>query len=338
MSLNNSLYQAIMRHYDQIQAEDRRDQQIRIREIYDKIPEYGRIESDIVAACASAARQRALGTAGNVSSDSQALISSLREHTETLQSRQKELLREYGFPEDYADMRYQCPLCQDTGWHDGQKCRCFQAAVSAELAIHSNLGILLEEENFSTFNLDYYPVEKDKKLGISPRRNMEDILDRCREFIRHFDDQPSNLFIYGKTGVGKTFLTHCIAKELLDQSKTVLYLTSFELIEIFETHTFGSPETSEDLSENALFDALMDCDALIIDDLGTEMTNTFTISQLFLCINERQLRKKSTIISTNLSLEEIQDIYSERIFARIISYYDILLLVGDDIRIRKALS
>lgn len=330
MPLNNTLYEAVMRHYDRLQAEDRRDRDARLEEIRSRVPEYARVESEIARICADAARQRVLK-----GSDA---LSGLKARTDALLSRQEALLLENGFPKDHADMRYHCPLCRDTGWHDGKKCRCFQAAVSAELALHSDLEAILEKENFRTFDLTYYPEEKDPKLGISPRRNMEDILKRCRDYLRHFDDQPSNLFIYGKTGVGKTFLTHCIARALLDQSRTVLYVTAFELIEIFEAHTFGAEKDGDDPAGDSLFEALLDFDALIIDDLGTELTNTFTVSQLFLCINERQLRGKSTIISTNLSLEEVQDIYSERVFARIISYYDILLIAGDDIRVKKALS
>lgn len=166
---------------------------------------------------------------------------------------------------------------------------------------------------------------------------MRTIAARCRQYIQNFDTRFSNLFIYGETGVGKSFLTHCIANELLKASHSVLYLTAFELIEAFEKHTFGNTGDNEDsLYEDTLFDSILNCDALIIDDLGTETVNNFTVSQLFLCLNHRQQYRKSTIISTNLPVEAIQDIYSERIFSRIISYYDIFLIIGDDIRYRIA--
>lgn len=341
MALNNSFYQSIMRRYDLLQDRNRHVQNSRLREIYEAIPQYEKLENEITSVCAEAAREnirRRLPAARPESETAPALIGPLRQKVDELRRQQTELLTVHGYAPDYLQMHYQCPDCKDTGWINGHKCRCFQKAVSDELSLQSNLNSQLQDENFDTFNLNYYPERNDPKLGISPRRNMEDVLKKCREFILHFDEKPANLFIYGKTGVGKTFLTHCIAKELMDASKTVLYLTSFELIGIFESHTFGSSDMNDEIAEGVLFEALMDCDVLIIDDLGTEMTNTFTISQLFLCINERQLRKKSTIISTNLSLEEIQDTYSERIFARIVSHYEILLLIGDDIRIQKALS
>ena len=165
---------------------------------------------------------------------------------------------------------------------------------------------------------------------------MENVLRTCKDFVRCFDETPANLLLYGDTGVGKTFLSNCIAKELLDTAHTVIYLTAFGLVDIIEANTFGNDEDNT-LEEN-MFDYIFDCDLLIIDDLGTEMNNSFVTSQLFLCINERILHGKSTIISTNLSLEDLQERYSERIFSRIISDYQILPIIGEDIRVKKAIS
>ena len=140
------------------------------------------------------------------------------------------------------------------------------------------------------------------------------------------------MLIYGNTGTGKTFLSNCIAKELLDLEYSVIYFTTFELFELFEKTTFSkNTESKEDASQ------LFDCDLLIIDDLGTELTNSFTTTRLFTCLNERLLRKKSTMISTNLNLPQLADLYSERIFSRITSYYTILKMFGPDIRIEKKL-
>lgn len=129
---------------------------------------------------------------------------------------------------------------------------------------------------------------------------MDMVLTQCKNFIRYFDDRHENLLLYGNTGVGKTFLSNCIAKALLDTAHTVIYLTAFQLVEILEENTFGRDEEASG-TEN-MFNYVLDCDLLIIDDLGTEMNNSFVTSQLFLCINERLLREKSTVISTNLSL------------------------------------
>lgn len=195
---------------------------------------------------------------------------------------------------------------------------------------------MLKRENFDTFDIRYYSDTKNRSLGVSPRENIQAVLSTCHDFIDHFDEQSRNLLFYGDTGVGKTFLTNCIARELLDASHTVIYLTAFHLVDILQNNTFGNDDM-DDTDEN-MFHYILDCDLLIIDDLGTELNNAFITSQLFLCINERLLARKSTIISTNLSLDELQNEYSERIFSRLVSNYEIMLILGDDIRIKKAIS
>ena len=155
------------------------------------------------------------------------------------------------------------------------------------------------------------------------------------DFIQTFSSNPGqNILFQGNVGVGKTFLTNCIAKELIDEAYTVIYLTSFQLVEILENHRFHRKE------EDSLYtmEYILTCDLLIIDDLGTELTNTFVASQLFLCMNERLLRKKSTIISTNLSLSKLTELYSERVVSRITENYLICKIYGDDIRIKKSFA
>ena len=152
------------------------------------------------------------------------------------------------------------------------------------------------------------------------------------EFVADFDhpDTFSNLYLYGDTGIGKTFLSNCVAKELLDRGHSVIYFTAFQLFDILSKGVFEKDEDALAAHQN-----IFTCDLLIIDDLGTELSNSFTTSQLFLCLNERILRKKSTIISTNLGMNQIADIYSERVLSRISSNYTLLKLFGADIRILK---
>ncbi len=333
--LNNSLYKTIMRDYDRRQAEEKHLQDLRIQEVYDKLPEYEMLEQQIVSLCAEEARKRIMNSAPNSSETGRQLHAQI----EALQNRQKALLLSGGFPENYLELRYHCPLCRDTGFSGGDLCACFRQAAVQKIYDQSRISEILEKENFNTFNMDYYSEEKDARFGISPAANMKMIVSRCRDFITNFDREFANLFITGNTGVGKSFLTHCIANELLKASRSVLYMTAFDLIEAFEAHTFGNTEDNEaHFYEDTLFDSIMNCDALIIDDLGTETINNFTVSQLFLCLNHRQEHHRSTIISTNLPVEAIQDIYSERISSRIISYYHIFLIFGEDIRIKIARS
>ena len=154
--------------------------------------------------------------------------------------------------------------------------------------------------------------------------------DTAQNFVRYFDTEFQNLFLYGDTGVGKTFLSHCIARELLNTAHCVLYFSAFDLFDLFAQSAF-SKKADDRCSEDLIYD----CDLLIIDDLGTELTNSFVSSQLFLCINERIMRRKSTIISTNMKLSDVSGTYSERTFSRIASSYQMVKLIGKDIRIQK---
>ena len=187
---------------------------------------------------------------------------------------------------------------------------------------------MLERENFRTFSYEWYEGE-DREIM---RRNVMD----ARLFIEHFDDSFQNLLLLGAVGTGKTFLSNCIAKELMDSCHSVVYLTAFQLFELLSQAAFGRDRQGQ--SGRQAYPYIFDCDLLIIDDLGTELPNSFTVSQLFLCVNERILRKKSTLISSNLDMEALRNIYSERTLSRIISCYTIRQLPGSDIRIRKKLN
>ena len=192
----------------------------------------------------------------------------------------------------------------------------------------------MAEENFDTFSFDYYSNEITEKAGgDTSLERIVKVVETCRRFVRDFDNVFANLFFYGDTGVGKTFLSHCIAKELLDSTHSVVYFSAQELFSAFARNRFEKSEETEGYA-----DAIYDCDLLIIDDLGTELTNSFVASELFLCINERLTNHRSTIISTNLSLKAFAEIYSERIFSRISSNYTMLKLFGKDIRIMKKIG
>ncbi len=260
----------------------------------------------------------------------------LRAHIRSLSEKKAALLAAAGYPKDYLEPHFSCPDCQDTGYIGTRKCHCFRQAVIDLLYTQSNLREFLDKETFSGFSLDFYPTGSvDPVTGLNARQTARRVLDECRKFVENFDTSFENLFLYGDTGLGKTFLSHCIARELLDTTHSVIYFSAFRLFELFADATFGrnSDQMSEELEQH-----IFDCDFLIIDDLGTEMTNTFVSSQLFLVLNERILRQKSTLISTNLALGTFADTYSERVFSRISSSYTMLKLIGDDIRIQKKLK
>jgi DNA replication protein DnaC len=213
-------------------------------------------------------------------------------------------------------------------------CRCFKQAIIDRYYMDPGRKEVLEKENFSTFDASYYSEEAiDESTGDTYREIAMDAYRKAYSYVEQFPEHKRNLLLTGSTGVGKTFLTNCIAKALMIAGYTVLYLSAYRLFEIFEKYRFGSAEENRLATKN--LDMVLDCDLLIIDDLGTENGNSYTVSQLFTCMEERQLRAKPIVITTNLNMEQIRARYSERIASRLFSNYRYIKLMGDDIRVRK---
>ncbi|MBQ8802086.1 MAG: ATP-binding protein [Tyzzerella sp.] len=325
MALNNSQYDTIIRTYEQKQLHNRNILDKRYETVYNKIPEMNEINQKISYLSVKQARKLLEG-------DEHALME-LKAQIRELSNQKVVLLANAGFPANYLEPVYDCPDCKDTGYIDNQKCHCFQKAVIDLLYTQSNLKSILQKENFDTFSFRYYSENHvDPKTGRSSLATMQKAYQTARDFVDTFSKEFRNLFLYGDTGVGKTFLSNCIAKELIDRSYSVIYFSAFELFDTLAKSRFGKDDAADQMYEH-----IFDCDLLIIDDLGTELANTLTTSQLFLCVNERLSRRKSTIISTNLSVETMRHTYSERTFSRITSNYTMLKLTGDDIRIKKKL-
>ena len=322
MSLNNSQYNAIMRIYNQRQFQDKYEQDQRREEVYQKVPQIRQIEDEISSQAVRCARKLLDGDT-NAKEE-------LKQHIEDLREQKEVLLSAFGFPADYMEMHYACPECQDTGYVDGRKCRCFKKEEIRLLYSQSNIEEVLLRENFDSFSYEYYDDRVViPEIQMTVADYMRQVHTWCKDYVENFEKKGGNLIFTGSTGVGKTFLTNCIAKALIDQYQSVIYLSSNDLFDVFSKNKFHY-DTEEEMKD--MYQYILDCDLLIIDDLGTELNNTFVSSQLFYCINERLLRKKSTIISTNLSMTMLRDTYSDRISSRIISQYSIIPLYGDDIR------
>lgn len=328
MALSNSQYNAVMREYEQQQLTDRHEREARVAEVFSKIPRIEELEKEISTRAAACARRLLEGDTG-ARSQLKAELADLREERVAL-------LKSAGFPEDYMEMRYRCPDCQDTGYSNGRRCHCFERERIRVLYAQSNIQEVLQRENFGTFSFDYFDdSRKLPGLGMTESFYMRQVVERCRRFAARFPDDGMNILFTGSTGVGKTFLTNCIAKELIDRYVSVIYLSSHDLFEIFSRYKF-SREAEEDVEET--YRHILECEMLIVDDLGTEVNNSFVSSQLFYCINERINRRKGTIISTNLSMNMLQDTYSDRVTSRIMSHYMHIPLYGGDIRMKKRQS
>ncbi len=323
MPLTNSQYNEIQRQYDARQLRSLRIQQERKAAVYKKYPRLQ--ELDDLTASTSVQSARLL-----LDGDKTAL-SSLKQSLSDYRREREAILASAGLDELYFMPPYTCPDCQDTGYINDRRCHCFEQAAIDLVYTQSNIKKILQEENFSCYCFDYYSqTKRNEATGLTSRETAQKAVRESLAFIKSFDTEFNNLFLYGDTGTGKTFLSNCIAKELLDTSHSVIYFTAFQLFELLEKHKF-----QKDTEASASMQHIFDCDLLIIDDLGTELANSFTVSQLFLCLNERILRKKATIISTNLGLDQLNTVYSERVFSRIVSSYTMIKLFGDDIRLQK---
>lgn len=326
MPLTNTQYDEIMRVY-QKRRFDRQDLiEARRAKLNEQLPGLKELDDKIAACSVQRARQLLDG-------DSSAL-EKLHRQIETLSEQKKDLLQEHGYPADYLSPPYTCPDCKDTGYIGRTRCHCLRQASIDLIYTQSNLRSILREENFSAFSYAYYADDLiDPNTQISALNAAKNAVSQCHAFIDRFDESFENILLFGDTGVGKTFLSHCVARELLDSGHSVIYFTAHGLFEALAQQTIVRDERAA-----ADYRNIFDCDLLIIDDLGTELTNSFTTSQFFVCLNERIRRQKSTLISTNLELMDLASIYSERIFSRISNDFILLHLFGDDIRLQKQLG
>lgn len=321
MALTNSQYESIIKDYEAARDDNRRRLEARRESVLERIPEYGDLEASISSLSVSAARETLSGDEGALDR----LHASLGE----VRRRLRELLASAGFPPDYLDPAYTCPLCRDTGYvpaenGEKQKCACFRRKEISLLYAQSNVQDVIARENFSTLSYDHYQGEDLQRFQAA--------VAISRKFVESFKEDYQNILFYGTVGTGKSFLSGCIARELLNQGLSVIYFSAAGLFDTLAQYSFDyrEKENLQDFCED-----LYGCDLLIIDDLGTEVTNSFVTSQFFSCLNERNLRRKAMIISTNLSLEEIRNRYSDRIFSRVTSGFSLCKLTGPDIRIYR---
>lgn len=316
MALNNSQYDAIMREYEDRQTRNRHLVEERTAEVYTKVEGYRELSESIAAISVSQGKKLLEG-------DEHAL-EDLRTSIKNLSSMKEQLLTGAGYPADYLDPVYGCPDCKDTGYINGVKCHCFKQAVIDLLYEQSGIREMLEKENFHTLSYDFYQGED--------LEHFQNTVNKCRNFIKTFDSDYHNLFFYGTVGTGKSFLSGCIARELIESGHSVIYFSAAGLFETLSRNMFDYKNKDDVLR---FHEDLYGCDLLIIDDLGTEYTSNVAVSVFFSLLNERHLSQKSTIISTNLSLEDLRNRYSDRVFSRITNQYTICKFTGPDIRMIK---
>lgn len=262
-------------------------------------------------------------------------LGSLKEFNRSLRQEKADLLRKAGLPADWLDVKHDCPLCGDSGFLPSGPCNCLIEAYAAEQTKELSRLLPIENQTFDTFSLNLYSTEPDPKWGMSPRDNMTAVLDTCREFAAYFSPQTQNLLLCGGTGLGKTFLSSCIAGELSRKGFSVIYDTAVNIFSAFEREKFGrDPDVCEEAASDV--DRFLRCDLLILDDLGTEMQSPFINTALYTLINTRLMRGKKMIINTNLSEDvDIPRRYSPQIVSRLKGEFLVLPFFGEDIRVKK---
>jgi DNA replication protein DnaC len=319
MPLTNSQYQEIMKEYSELRSESESRAAERREQICAELPGLQPLEGRIASLSVQRTKQLLAGHAP----EAEALAEDLAEAREQY----KALLASEGYSEEDFEPVYTCKMCSDTGFipqPDGtrRKCRCFKMKESRILYHQSNLEGLLEQANFSNLTYEHHKGED--------LTHLKGAVSLCKDFVNSFETNYRNLMFYGTVGTGKSFLSCCIARELLASGHSVVYLSSQNLFDTLADQRFR-PESQEERSQD-FESSLYNCDLLIIDDLGSEYTNGFVETQFFALMNERDLRKRSTVISTNLSFGDLQKRYTDRIASRILGRYDIIRLTGPDLR------
>lgn len=282
----------------------------------ESVPEI--LETEERMSAAGLATIKALGM-GAV--DAKEYIRKLSEINLNAQAQRRMFLKKAGFPEDWLDVHYSCPKCEDKGFVNGIMCDCFKNLLKSLEYEKLCSKLPVGSCRFDNFKLDYYP----DGAGTSPRRRMESVLNYCKTYATDFSRRSPSLLLYGKTGLGKTHLSLAVAGKAVESGYGVIYTSAQNLFNKLEKEKFGRSDGNTE-------ETILDCDLLIIDDLGAEFTTQFTVSALYNIINSRELEGKPTIISTNLTPEQLTSTYSERIASRILSNFVMLYFDGSDIR------
>lgn len=331
MAYERSLYQLVEAEYEELRRHNQEDLDARRRAVYLAVPEIEDIDREIQSAGLSI-----VSLAVSAPLDMQAKIVALRDHQKSLQIRRKALLLENGFAEDELSMRYMCEDCQDTGVRGDRSCECFKRRLVMKAFEKSNLSQQLRNQSFKTFDFSLYSNEPDAQYGIIPRVNMERIVEISKDFINSFERTDKNLLFWGESGLGKTFLSTCIAKELIKKGFSVIYETTYQIVSLLEDYKFKRGTDLAELKSQA--ERLYDCDLLILDDLGAEFSTAYTNAALFDILNSRLITNKKTIINTNLNMQELSDRYSERVISRIMGSYQALQFIGEDLRLKTSVN
>ena len=287
------------------------------KEVLAKVEGYAALEEELRRTSVEAVEKAVGGDA--------TAVQELRTAIRRIREKKEALLRNAGHSLEELEPQYSCTLCKDTGTYEGKKCNCFLKLQGEILYKQSKMGEILSRENFSAFQLERFDnLEVKAQTGNKTVRTyMKELRDYFYNYCQNYPENKGNFIFTGGTGTGKTFFLHCIAKALLDRGVSVLYFTAEGRFRYF----------SRLMREGIEDEFVEEVDVLLLDDLGTEFSNSFTASRFFNLLNQRILLRKTMLISTNLNFRELKDLYSDRVVSRMMSDYEIIPLYGRDLRL-----
>ncbi len=333
--MDNLILKELLTEYEQKRNQAIYISQEKKEQLIKANPELSKIENELSNLSISTAKAMLIKD----QNEKEKLLSNLKKESNRLIKEKNAFIKNLSNSKNFLQPKFECSACNDTGFitKDGKKqmCNCLKQRIYDITYNKSNMGNL-DRENFDTFNLIHFSDKPNKELyksDVSPRENMNLLREKAKSFIENFDDpNEKNLLFTGSTGTGKTFLSNCIAAELLKKGKTVLYQTAPVMFDTILDTKFG--KTESDIPQEVL-----NCDLLIIDDLGTESLNQVIATELFTIINTRLLNQNhkitKTIISTNLDAKQINEYYSTRVGSRLVGNYRFLRFFGDDLRYKR---
>ncbi len=331
--MSNTVLKDLLSQYSKKKIDAEQDAEKRKEELYKKYPKLQTIDDKLTKLAIST-------TKSLINNNDKTLLDELNKNIYSLKAEKNKILKNNNISEDYFKPHYECSICKDSGYVTNSDfttsmCSCLKQKLYDEQYNKSNMSNL-DTQNFNNFSDLFYSDKVDEnkyRSNISPRENINLIKNICLKFIDNFDDKnQKNLLFTGNTGLGKTFLSSCIANEIIKKGKNVLYQTAPVMLDSIIDFRFNKPNSTN------ILESILNVDLLIIDDLGTECMNNMKFTEIFNIINTRllnQIKITKTIISTNLSLKNLYSNYDERIVSRIVGNYDICYFFGDDIRFKK---
>ena len=327
--MKNMLHELVMKEYQKKEEMRKNQRDIKLADLYARFPEIRAIDEQISSlAIKHAARIIKEGITPEMA------VEAVKSEKAVLESKRASILNKAMYSEDMA-VEYDCDICKDTGFVDGQKCKCYMEIMKKIMLSNvngaKNLIFDFENDTFDNFTFEWYSKDViDSKINISPYENIKSVYMVCKDFCNNFGRDAQNLYFYGSSGTGKTFMASCIANEVSSKGYNVIYQSAYKLFQFMEDYKFCRIDR-----EAPLYDDIYNCDLLIIDDLGTEFGTAYTCSVLFDILNSRLLNEKSTIISSNLNLGSLEKKYTDRVHSRIVGNFEVLRFLGEDIRILK---